>query len=249
MPGIPTGRDEVPVRRAPDPATAGRATGVRGNRATSVALVPRIRTRLAIALVVGVALALVPLGPSGGLARALTGFIGAGLAFAGPLLVFLMRPDGEDTRRRVAGRGGDTTWYDTVILVAAVASLFGVATLLIGSSSSGSQQVIDAIVGLLTVLVGWVCVHTTYILRYARIYYASSVAPIDFKQDEPPAFSDFAYFSFNLGMAYQIADTDLKTTEIRRVVLAHCLVSYLYGTLVIAATINLVAGIGGSGGH
>lgn len=227
---------------------AGRALSPTLSRGTSVAVVPQIRIRLAIALVIGVALALVPLGQSGALARVLTGFIGAGIAFAGPLLVFLMRHDGADTQRRVEGSGGDTKWYDVVIILAAVASLFGVATLLIGSSSSGSQQVIDAIVGLFTVLVGWFCVHTTYVLRYARIYYASPRAPIDFKQDAPPAFSDFAYFAFNLGMAYQVSDTDLKTREIRKVVVWHCMLSYLYGTLVIAATINLLAGIGGGGG-
>ena len=53
--------------------------------------------------------------------------------------------------------------------------------------------------------------------------------------------------SFNLGMAYQVSDTALRTSDIRRVVLGHTLLAYLYGTIVIASTINLVAGIGGSG--
>ena len=83
-------------------------------------------------------------------------------------------------------------------------------------------------------------------LRYARVYYASPRRPIDFNQDEDPTFSDFAYFSFNLGMAYQVSDTDLKSSDVRRVVLGHTLLAYLYGTIVIASTINLVAGIGGS---
>jgi uncharacterized membrane protein len=101
------------------------------------------------------------------------------------------------------------------------------------------------------VAVGWLCVHTLYVLRYARVYYASPIPPIDFNQDEDPAFSDFAYFSFNMGMAYQVSDTDLKTTAVRKVVLGHAMLAYLYGTVVIAATINLVAGLGsgsGSGG-
>jgi hypothetical protein len=96
------------------------------------------------------------------------------------------------------------------------------------------------------VAVGWLCVHTVYVLRYARVYYASPRPPIDFNQDEDPTFSDFAYFSFNLGMAYQVSDTDLRSSAVRRVVLGHTLLAYLYGTIVIAATINLVAGIGGS---
>ena len=92
---------------------------------------------------------------------------------------------------------------------------------------------------------GWLCVHTVYVLRYARVYYASATPPIDFNQDEDPTFSDFAYFSFNLGMAYQVSDTNLRTALVRRVVLGHALLAYLYGTIVIAATINLLAGLGG----
>jgi uncharacterized membrane protein len=105
---------------------------------------------------------------------------------------------------------------------------------------------VDALVGMGAVAVGWLCVHTVYVLRYARVYYASPHPPIDFNQDEDPTFSDFAYFSFNLAMAYQVSDTDLRSSDVRRVVLGHTLLAYLYGTIVIAATINLVAGIGGA---
>lgn len=209
----------------------------------------QIRIRLLVALVVGVAAAFIPLVKSSTwLTHLLVGFIAAGLSFSIPLLVYVMRRDGAETRRIVAGHGGDTTWYDGLIIIVAVASLFGVSVLLIGSNSSGPQQVIDAVVGLLTVFVGWVCLHTVYVLRYARLYFASPTPPIDFKQDAIPTFSDFAYFSFNLGVAYQVSDTDLKESHIRRVVLGHCLLAYLYGTVVIAATINLLAGIGGGGG-
>jgi uncharacterized membrane protein len=123
-----------------------------------------------------------------------------------------------------------------------------VAILLIGGQVRGTEQVVESLIGVAAVAVGWLCVHTVYVLRYARLYYASPTPPIDFNQDEDPTFSDFAYFSFNLGMAYQVSDTDLNTTAVRRVVLGHAMLAYLYGTIVIAATINLVAGLGGSAG-
>lgn len=55
--------------------------------------------------------------------------------------------------------------------------------------------------------------------------------------------SDFAYLAFTLGMTYQVSDTDLKTARLRRIVLFHTLLSYLFGTVIVAATINLVAGL------
>jgi uncharacterized membrane protein len=210
--------------------------------------VPTIRRRLALSVVVGVLAGLfVPLGPAHGfLVRGLAGFVVAGLAFAVPLLAHVLGHDADATREKVQGRDGDAAWYDVVVILVGLASLAGVTILLVGGRALGGAEVVDAVVGVGAVAVGWLCVHTVYVLRYARVYYASPRPPIDFNQDEDPTFSDFAYFSFNLGMAYQVSDTDLRGSAIRRVVLGHALLAYLYGTIVIAATINLVAGLGGA---
>ncbi|NUO90347.1 MAG: DUF1345 domain-containing protein [Dermatophilaceae bacterium] len=215
-----------------------------------------IRARLALAAAVGVLAGLfVPLGPAHSvLTHTLAGFVVGGLVFAVPLLVHVLRQDASSTQERVRGRDGDAAWYDVVVIVVGLASLAGVAVLLIGGQSKGTAQIVDALVGVLVVAVGWLCVHTVYVMRYARLYYASTSsspdahAPIDFNMEEAPSFSDFAYFSFNLGMAYQVSDTAVRSTQVRRVILGHCLLAYLYGTIVIASTINLVAGIGGKSG-
>jgi len=44
-------------------------------------------------------------------------------------------------------------------------------------------------------------------------------------------------------MTFQVSDTDLKTKEIRRTALRHALLSYVFGALIIATTINLIAGL------
>jgi uncharacterized membrane protein len=209
--------------------------------------VPTIRHRLLLAIALGVlAGLLVPLGRSSHvLTHALVGFVVGGLVFAVPLLVHLLGHDAPATRAKVAGRDGDAAWYDLVVIMVGLASLCGVAVLLIGGQPRGAAQVVEALIGAGAVAVGWLCVHTVYVLRYARVYYASPTPPIDFNQDEDPTFSDFAYFSFNLGMAYQVSDTSLRTAPVRRVVLGHALLAYLYGTIVITATINLLAGLGG----
>ena len=58
--------------------------------------------------------------------------------------------------------------------------------------------------------------------------------------------SDFAYFSFNLGMTYQVSDTNVTTKPIRRTVLRHCLLSFLFGVAILGAAINIIAGLGGN---
>jgi len=67
---------------------------------------------------------------------------------------------------------------------------------------------------------------------------------IDFNQQQLPQYSDFAYLSFTLGMTFQVSDTNISSSYIRRSILHHVLLSYLFGTVIVAATVNLVAGLG-----
>jgi uncharacterized membrane protein len=80
-------------------------------------------------------------------------------------------------------------------------------------------------------------------LRYARLYYADPVGGVDFNEDVRPDFSDFAYLAFTIGMTYQVSDTDLTNRRIRRTALRHALLSFLFGTVIVAMTINIVAGL------
>jgi uncharacterized membrane protein len=85
--------------------------------------------------------------------------------------------------------------------------------------------------------------HLMYTARSAQLYYGEPVGGIDFNSNDQPSYRDFCYFSYNLGMTYQVSDTEVSSTAIRSVVLRHCLLSYVFGTVILAATINLVAGL------
>jgi uncharacterized membrane protein len=98
-------------------------------------------------------------------------------------------------------------------------------------------------VAISSVVLSWAVVHTIFTLRYARLYYVGTDGGIDFNQDQPPRYTDFAYLAFTLGMTFQVSDTDLKTSTIRATALRHALLSYLFGAVIIAVTINLVAGL------
>ena len=66
---------------------------------------------------------------------------------------------------------------------------------------------------------------------------------IDFNSNDQSSYRDIFDFSYNRGMTYQVSDTDVSCTAIRWVVPRHCLLSYVFGTVILAATINLVAGL------
>ena len=92
-------------------------------------------------------------------------------------------------------------------------------------------------------VLSWFVVHTVFAARYARIYYTGPDGGVNFNQPEPPRYSDFAYVAFTIGTTFQISDTNLTSNEMRRTVLRHSMVSYLFGAFIIAVTVNLLAGL------
>ena len=113
-----------------------------------------------------------------------------------------------------------------------------------GGKQHGANRDLSVALALFSVLLSWTTVHSNFTTRYARIYYSGPDGGIDFKSDIKPKYSDFAYVAFTLGMTYQVSDTDLQSP--RRCAprsLRHALISYVFGAVIIAATINLVAGL------
>jgi uncharacterized membrane protein len=132
---------------------------------------------------------------------------------------------------------------DVVVVLAAIASLAAVGLLLTLGNSSGGKD-LHAALSVGSVALAWSSVHTMFTTRYARLYYGGPDGGIDFNETEPPKYSDFAYLAFTIGMTFQVSDTSLGTKELRATALRHALLSYLFGTCIIASMINLLAGLG-----
>jgi uncharacterized membrane protein len=133
---------------------------------------------------------------------------------------------------------------EVMVLSAGVALLaaVGMALLRAGSATGGTKAYLIAL-GVLSVALSWVLVHTVFTLRYARSYYSSPVGGIDFNEDDPPTYLDFAYLALTIGMTFQVSDTNLTTKGIRRIALSHALLSYLFGAVIIALVINVVSSL------
>lgn len=161
------------------------------------------------------------------------------------LVVGHLGPD--ETRAHATREDPGSAISELLVLIASIASLVAVVVLLVRShGATGLAEGGVAALAVGSVALSWTLVHTLYTLRYARVYYSEPVGGIDFNtSDEDPRYVDFAYLSFDLGMTFQVSDTNLHTSELRGIVLKHTLLSYVFGSVVLATTINLVAGLGG----
>ncbi len=83
-------------------------------------------------------------------------------------------------------------------------------------------------------------------LEVCPLYYSGVDGGIDFHQETPPTYSDFAYVAFTVGMSFAVPEIPLVDTQIRKVGLGHALLSYLFGTVVIAVAVSLIANLGQS---
>ena len=128
---------------------------------------------------------------------------------------------------------------DAIVLIASLASLGAVIYLLTSKDSS----LWHVGFGLVSIVVSWATVHMLYALRYAAMYYSDPEGGIDFNNSSQPRFSDFLYLAYTVGMTYQVADTDVKTSAFRKVILSHAALSFIFGTAIIATTINFLASL------
>ena len=182
------------------------------------------------------------LGPA--VAAVLGWILGAG-AFVLWTLVVVGRLDGPGTESHATREDSTRVVSDLILIGGSIASLGGVGVLLATHRGEGGAPW-QAVLGVLCVAVSWVLVHTVYLLRYAALYYSGQAGGIDFNQQTPPDYRDFAYVAFTLGMTYQVSDTSITSSEIRRTVLRHSLLSYVFGSVILATTINLVVQLASS---
>ena len=125
-----------------------------------------------------------------------------------------------------------------VVIGAALVTLVGVVVVLVDKEIG---QLLPTIAVLAGVVASWAAIHTVFALRYARMFLTDDGGGIDFHMSAPPRYSDFAYVAVTVGMSFAISDTDLGSSRMRRTALVHALLSYLFGTVIIALLVNLVA--------
>jgi uncharacterized membrane protein len=210
----------------------------RTSRVASAAM--RVATAVAIGLVAGVVVGTL----ASWSVAPVAGWDVAAVSFVVPVWVTIWRLDAEMTSRLATREDPNRAAAHLLLLAASVASLAAAALVLIDAGTrQGAARVVLLILGLVSVVLSWTVVHTIYTLHYARMYYMPPAGGVDFNEEARPRYSDFAYLAFTIGMTFQVSDTDITTKEIRALALGQALLSYLFGAVILATTVNAIAGL------
>jgi uncharacterized membrane protein len=174
------------------------------------------------------------------------GWDASAILFCGWTWLAIWPLSAEQTADRATQEDPSRPISDLIVLIAAAGSLGALGLVVVyGHELTGLASAMLALLAVVSVAVSWFSIHTIFTLRYARLYYREPPGGIDFNQAERPDYRDFAYVALTLGMTFQVSDTNLQSSEMRSTALRHALLSFLFGAVILAATVNLVAGLGG----
>src|SRR4051794_19805044 len=167
----------------------------------------------------------------------------AALVFIVWVWISVRRADPAATSRLARTEDASRVAAESVLIGAGAASLVAVAfTLSQAGDAAAPERGLLTALAIGSVALAWTSVHTVHVLRYARLYYSEPEGGVDFG-GQPPDYADFTYLALTIGMTFQVSDTSLTAKRVRRVALHHALLSYLFGTVIVAITVNSVAGL------
>ena len=139
-----------------------------------------------------------------------------------------------------------------VLIVVTVAAMLSLAAIVEPLATlhqvAGVQRVTHFALATVTLVNSWLLVPTMFTTYYADMFYSVGQAdrPLRFPETEMPVFWDFAYFSFTIAAACQTADVLTTRASMRKVVIAHELISFLFNVSILGFAINVTAGLIGS---
>ena len=177
-------------------------------------------------------------------------------AGAGVYLFFAWRMirtgDAQETSRRCSVEDDSRATIDTLLVVAAVASLAGVLLALKeASKAQGWWSYAVTALSILSVILGWLLVHTLYAMHYARLYYqpdpddpdGPAAEGMDLHGGGDPDYRDFLYVSLCIACTFGVTDTELTNKHVRRTVAKHALLSFAFATMILGLAVNVVTSL------
>ncbi|MEO8862526.1 MAG: DUF1345 domain-containing protein [Ginsengibacter sp.] len=155
----------------------------------------------------------------------------------------------QQIREQSSVQDSSRTLIFMIILISTCASFLAVLLLMVTKQESKNAETFHLIIAISGMILSWFLIHTIFTLRYAHLFYGDDLknpkvhaAGLEFPDDKKPDYFDFAYFSFVLGMTFQVSDVQITSKRLRRLAMWHGLLSFGFNTIMIALTINLIAG-------
>ena len=211
---------------------------------------PRLAVATAIGLLVGLAAA--RLAPGLKLTTDLIlGWDALALTFNAAALHGMSRQGPAQIRARAAAEDQGRAAILALIIAAVAASIAAVAAeLVLAKSTHGLAEAAHVVLAFGTVSASWLMMQVVFALHYAHQYYDADVARggadtggLGFPGRQAPDYWDFLHFSIVIGVASQTADVAFTSKRVRRLGTVHSLVAFAFNTVIVALTINLLAGL------
>jgi uncharacterized membrane protein len=156
----------------------------------------------------------------------------------------IARGDADDAKRRAGAEDPGRRVLLLLSLVSSLISFFAAALVIHQTDEQDRLRELAVGICLAAPVLAWLLTHSVYTLHYAHLYYRAHEegSGLSFPGDEAPDDMDFAYFAFTVGMCFQTSDVEITSKRLRRSVLLHALLSFVFNTAVIALALNLALG-------
>jgi uncharacterized membrane protein len=211
-------------------------------RSAWIIRVGRAHVRLAACVLLGLVVMLVV--PAAPITRMLIGWDVGALAYLAAAAVVMVRCGSTAQMRRNAAAQDEGAFAILILTtVAALASLGAIFTELAVIARDNPRYGQYAALAITTVALSWAFIHTIFALHYAHEFYGAGERKngLRFPEDNHPDYWDFIYFSFVIGMTFQVSDVAVTHKSVRRTVVAHGALSFLFVTAILAMTVNIAA--------
>lgn len=209
---------------------------------------PRLLGGIVFGLLVAIALAFIPNDLRRSTRALLAWDAGVGW-FCLTMLHAMAKSDDCDMQARASVQDEGQHLILGLVLTAAIISIGAIAgELSLAKADHGLVRVARVGLAFVTVIVSWFVVQLIFALHYAHQYYSSDgkdgvAGGLVFPDDDTPDYWDFLYFAVVIGVASQTADVSFQTKSLRRVGTVHGVIAFTFNTVVLALTINLLAGL------
>jgi len=159
-------------------------------------------------------------------------------------------PTSQQRFRAWAGEEDEGLLLITIITLTVVG--FSLASIFSFLNAGKRPDAILLVVVLASAPLGWFVLHTSASLHYAHYYYGRYVGDpagrggsggLKFPGTEEPGVWEFLYYSFVVGMTAQVSDVQVTSTRMRRLTLAHGVISFFYNTVLIAMAVNVIVAL------
>lgn len=212
--------------------------------------------KLLIAFIVGIATAVFIWGKCSFPAAVLFTWLAFGLSIIVMDWIIILSSHPLEVRRIAKIEDSSRVLIFAFVIVASLISMLAIFFLLKSSRQLPPEIATGhVLLGMASVIVSWVLVHTIFTLRYAHMYYTTDpddnnqtklIGGLEFPGDEKnfePDYLDFVYFSFVVGMTFQVSDVEISSRQIRRLAWIHGMISFAFNTAIVALSINVISGL------